>query len=235
MIEALQRSIQSQTWRELQVLLRELAPERRRFLAVVLLASLMQGFVDIFLVGLLARLVGLLAGAKLGDQIPGIRFFGGGLLDQAGWIVVLLIAAYWLASGIRFGVALLESLLTAEIWSDLVNKVYRNLMLQRYAFFVQNRKALLSERFNRILSRVTGTVITPMIAISAGFVSVSALILGVGLMLGTTSLLVFVLLFVAYVLSSRIITPYLTQSQPQIRSNDSRGEHIGNKQQNKNQ
>ena len=48
MIEALQRSIQSQTWRELQVLLRELAPERRRFLAVVLLASLMQGLVDIF-------------------------------------------------------------------------------------------------------------------------------------------------------------------------------------------
>ena len=74
MIEALQRSIQSQTWRELQVLLRELAPERRGFLALVPLASLLQGLVDIFLVGLLARLVGLLAGAKLGDQIPGIRF-----------------------------------------------------------------------------------------------------------------------------------------------------------------
>ena len=209
MIEALQRSIQSQTWRELQVLLRELAPERRRFLVLVLLASLLQGLVDIFLVGLLARLVGLLAGAKLGDQIPGIRFFGGGLQDQVGWIVVLLIAAYWLVSGIRFGVALLESLLTAEIWADLVNKVYRNLMLQRYEFFVLNRKALLSERFNRILSRVTGTVITPIIAISASFVSVTALILGVGLMLGSTSLFIFVLLFVAYALSSRIITPYL--------------------------
>ena len=209
MIKALQRSIQSQTWKELRFLLRELAPERRRFLALVLLASLLQGLVDIFLVGLLARLVGLLAGAKLGDQIPGIRFFGGGLQDQVGWIVVLLIAAYWLVSGIRFGVALLESLLTAEIWSDLVNKVYRNLMLQRYEFFVQNRKALLSERFNRILSRVTGTVITPMIAISASFVSVTALILGVGLMLGSTSLFIFVLLFVSYAFSSRIITPYL--------------------------
>jgi len=209
MIKALQRFMQSQTWNELRFLLRELAPERRRFLALVLLASLLQGLVDIFLVGLLARLVGLLAGAKLGDQIPGIRFFGGGLQDQVGWIVVLLIAAYWLVSGIRFGVALLESLLTAEIWSDLVNKVYRNLMLQRYEFFVQNRKAFLSERFNRILSRVTGTVITPMIAISASFVSVTALILGVGLMLGSTSLFIFVLLFVSYAFSSRIITPYL--------------------------
>ena len=119
--------LKSQTWNELKLLLQELSPRRLRFLGLVLMASFVQGLIDILLVGLLARLVGLLAGAKLGDQIPGIRFFGGGLLDQAGWIVALLIAAYWLASGIRFGVALLESLLTAEIWSDLVNKV-RNLI-----------------------------------------------------------------------------------------------------------
>ena len=131
MIKALQRFMQSRTWNELRFLLRELAPERRRFLALVLLASLLQGLVDIFLVGLLARLVGLLAGAKLGDQIPGIRFFGGGLQDQVGWIVVLLIAAYWLVSGIRFGVALLESLLTAEIWSDPVSYTHLTLPTKR--------------------------------------------------------------------------------------------------------
>ena len=201
--------LKSQTWDELKLLLRELPPKRLRFLALVLLASLLQGLIDIFLVGLLARLVGLLAGAKLGDQIPGIRFFGGGMLDQAGWIVALLIAAYWLASGIRFGVALLESLLTAEIWSDLVNKVYRNLMLQNYEFFMHKRTAVLSERFNRILTRVTGTVITPMIAISASFVSVFALITGVVFVLGGSSLLIFGLLLASYALSSRIITPYL--------------------------
>ena len=72
--------LKSQTWDELKLLLRELPPKRLRFLALVLLASLLQGLIDIFLVGLLARLVGLLAGAKLGDQIPGIRFFGGGML-----------------------------------------------------------------------------------------------------------------------------------------------------------
>ena len=76
--------LQSQTWNELSTLLRELSPKRRKFLAVVLIASLFQGVIDMLLVGLLARLVGLLAGAKLEDQIPGIRFFGGGFLDQAG-------------------------------------------------------------------------------------------------------------------------------------------------------
>ena len=180
-----------------------------RCLAVVCLAALWRGLVDILLVGLLARLVGLLAGAKLGDQIPGIRFFGGGLLDQAGWIVVLLITAYWFASGIRFGVALLESLLTAEIWSDLVNKVYNNLMLQRYEFFMHKRTSVLSERFNRILSRVTGAVITPMIAIAGNLLSVLALIVGVIFVLGSSSLLIFTLLLAAYALSSKIITPYL--------------------------
>ena len=69
--------LKSQTWNELKLLLQELSPKRLRFLGLVLMASFVQGLIDIFLVGLLARLVGLLAGAKLGDQIPGIRFFGG--------------------------------------------------------------------------------------------------------------------------------------------------------------
>ena len=201
--------LKSQTWNELKLLLQELSPKRLRFLGLVLMASFVQGLIDIFLVGLLARLVGLLAGAKLGDQIPGIRFFGGGLLDQAGWIVVLLISAYWLASGIRFGVALLESLLTAEIWADLVNKVYRNLMLQRYEFFMHKRTSVLSERFNRILNRVTGAVITPMIAIAGSLLSVISLIVGVVFVLGGSTLLVFLLMLAAYALSSKIITPYL--------------------------
>ena len=201
--------LKSQTWNELKLLLQELSPKRLRFLGLVLTASFVQGLIDIFLVGLLARLVGLLAGAKLGDQIPGIRFFGGGLLDQAGWIVVLLISAYWLASGIRFGVALLESLLTAEIWADLVNKVYRNLMLQRYEFFMHKRTSVLSERFNRILNRVTGAVITPMIAIAGSLLSVISLIVGVVFVLGGSTLLVFLLMLAAYALSSKIITPYL--------------------------
>ena len=104
--------------------------------ALVLLASLVQGLLDVFLVALLARLVGLLAGSRLEDYLPGIKVFGGGFLDQSGWLVALLIASFWLASGIRFAVALMQSLLSAEVWNDLVNKVYDNLMRQKYDFFI---------------------------------------------------------------------------------------------------
>ena len=209
MIEPLQRTFQSQTWAELRVLLSELSPARRRFLGLVLICSFFQGLLDIFLVGLLARLVGLLAGARLGDQIPGIRFFGGDFLDQAGWIVLLLIAAYWLASGIRFGVALLQARLTAEIWADLVNKVYNNLLLQSYPFFVEKRTSVLSERFNRILTRVASAVITPLIAISGNLIAVMALLIGVALALGLKAVLIFGFLVLAYGLASVLITPYL--------------------------
>ena len=201
--------LQSQTWKELSTLFRELSPERRKSLLIVLAASLFQGVIDILLVGLLARLVGLLAGAKLEDQIPGIRFFGGGFLDQAGWIVLLLIASFWFASAVRFGVALLEALLAADIWSDLVNKVYGNLLMQNYEFFTQKRSAVLSERFNRILTRVTSTGISPMIAISGNVLSVSALLIGVAIALGGKALTIFAFLLIAYLIASLIITPYL--------------------------
>ena len=201
--------LRSQTWRDLRRLLKELPPSRLRFLVVVLVASFLQGLMDILLVGLLARLVGLMAGVKLADQIPGIHVFGGGMLDQAGWLLGLLIVAFWLTSSLRFGVAFLQSMLSAEIWNDLVNKVYRNLMLQDYEFFTHHRTANLSESFNRILNKVSTTVVSPMITIAGSALSVLVLLSGVVLVLGTPALLMFGLMLGAYALASKLIIPYL--------------------------
>jgi len=201
--------VRSKTWRDLRRLLNELPPSRVRFLVLVLAASFLQGLMDILLVGLLARLVGLMAGVKLSDQLPGIRVFGGDMLDQAGWLLGLLIAAFWLTSGLRFGVALLQSMLSAEIWNDLVNKVYRNLMLQNYEFFTHQRTANLSESFNRILNKVSTTVVSPMITIAGNALSVLVLLFGVVLVLGTPALVMFGLMLAAYALASKLIIPYL--------------------------
>lgn len=201
--------LRSQTWDQLRQLLAELSPGRLRLLVIILLASFFQGLVDMLLVGLLARVVGLIAGVKLQDQIPAIRFFGGGFLDQAGWLLGLLVAAFWLTSALRFGIALMQSMLSAEIWAELVNKVYGNLMLQRYQFFKIQRSANLSERFNRILNRVSIAVIAPLLAIASSTLSVLVLLVGVVFFLGWQTLLIFGLMLSAYVLASSLITPYL--------------------------
>ncbi|MFM9048308.1 MAG: ABC transporter ATP-binding protein [Cyanobium sp.] len=207
--------LQSQTWDQLQLLLRELPTRRMGLLGLVLLASVFQGLMDMLLVALIARIVGLLAGAKLQDRIPQIYFFGGDLLDQAGWLFALLISFFWFTSAVRFSVALMESMLSAAIWADLVNKVYENLVLQRYDYFREQRTAHLSERFNRILNRVSVAVITPLIRIASDALSVVVLLVGVVFFLGLQTLLIFVLMLGAYILASRLITPYLRLASKQ--------------------
>lgn len=205
----------SQTWLVMRKLFGELPPRRLRFLGVVLIISLLQGVVDILLAGLLARLVGVIADAKLADKIPGIHFFGGRFLDQAGWIVFLLISSYWFASGLRFASSYLQSRLAAEVWSDLVNKVYSNLLKQPYEFFTQKSSSVLTMRFNRVLGRMSTTVLSPMITIVGNSLTAIVLFVGVTLVLGTKALLIFGMMLAAYLLTSRIIVPYLRLASTQ--------------------
>ena len=202
--------VRSKSWRDdLRRLLNELTPSRVRFLGLVLVASFLQGLMDILLVGLLARLVGVMAGVKLADQLPGIRVFGGDMLDQASWLLILLIVAFWLTSALRFGVSFLQSMLCAEIWNDLVNKVYRNLMLQDYEFFTHQRTANLSESFNRILNKVSTAVVIPIVTIAGNSLSVLVVLVGVVLVLGLPALVMFGLMLVAYALASKLVIPYI--------------------------
>jgi len=204
-----QFSFKSQTWTELSALLGKLPRRRKRLLGLVLLASFFQGVLDILLIAFLARFVGLFSGAKLDDHLPGVLVFGGGFLDQAGWLLTLLIASFWLTSGLRFVVAYMQSMLSAEIWNDLVNQVYVNVLGQRYEFFIQNKTANLSEQFNRILNSVSTKVVSPLIAIAGNALSVTSLMIGVVFVLGWRALLIFGLMLLAYVSASLLITPYL--------------------------
>lgn len=205
----------SQTWSELSELFAHLPSKRIRSLFFVLSISLVQGVFDILLVGLLARFAGVLAGAKLSDQIPGIRFFGGQFLDQASWLVVVLIIAYWIASGIRFASAYFQSMLSVQIWNDLVNKVYFNLMMQQYEFFTRKQTAVLTQRFNRVLELMSTAVLSPMIVIMGSALNVLVLFAGVAIALGGRALLIFSLIFSAYFFTSRLVVPYLRLASKQ--------------------
>ncbi|WP_115024807.1 ABC transporter ATP-binding protein [Synechococcus sp. UW69] len=202
-------SLQSQTWKDISALLDKLPARRKRLVGFVLLASFFQGILDLLLIAFLARFVGLFSGAKLADRLPGIWVFGGGILDQTGWLLALLIASFWLTSFVRFLVSLMQSLLSAEIWNDLVNQVYQNVLQQRYEFFIENRTANLSEKFNRILNSVSTKVVIPLIAIAGNALSVTSLLVGVVFVLGYQALAIFLLMLIAYAVASVLITPYL--------------------------
>ena len=199
----------SQTLSQLSQLLAYLPRQRLRGLAVLLGISLLVGLFDLVFVGLLARLVGAMSGSRLADMIPKIFVFGGDGTDQGMWIAGLIIGLVWITTLLKYGAVMIQSLLSAQIWADYGERIYANVLLQPYEYFqTQNTDHMLA-RLNRILSRISDDIILPMLTMVSNLLSVSVLTVGIVVVFGWMSLLIFVFLFIAYTISSLLITPPL--------------------------
>ena len=201
--------MKSETIKALKDLFDILPSRRYRDLSLVVAFSIVQGLMDVLLVALLARLVGLIAGAQLTDQLPGVQIFGGDLLDQAGWLILIIVFTFWLTSFTRFLVSLRQSMLSAEIWGDVVNKAYENLIFQDYEYFLENQSSDLVTTFNRMLAKISNAVIAPLLSVFSNFISVLVLFIGIVYVLGESSIVMFSMMIGAYVLSSRLVAPYI--------------------------
>lgn len=201
--------MKSETIKALKDLFDTLPPRRYRDLSLLVAFSVVQGLMDILLVALLARLVGLIAGAQLTDQLPGVQIFGGDLLDQAGWLILIIVVTFWLTSLTRFLVSLRQSMLSAEIWGDVVNQAYENLIFQDYEYFLKNQSSDLVTTFNRMLAKVSNAVIAPLLSVFSNFISVFVLFVGIIYVLGGSSIVMFSMMLGAYILSSRLVSPYI--------------------------
>ena len=183
--------MKSETIKALKDLFDILPSRRYRDLSLVVAFSIVQGLMDVLLVALLARLVGLIAGAQLTDQLPGVQIFGGDLLDQAGWLILIIVFTFWLTSFTRFLVSLRQSMLSAEIWGDVVNKAYKNLIFQDYEYFLENQSSDLVTTFNRMLAKISNAVIAPLLSVFSNFISVLVLFVGIVYVLGESSIVMF--------------------------------------------
>jgi len=201
--------LNSQTLSQLSQLLAYLPRQRLRGLALLLGVSLLVGLFDLVFVGLLARLVGAMSGSRLADKIPNIFVFGGGKADQGLWIAGLLIALVWITMALKYGAALIQSLLSAQIWADYGERIYANVLLQPFEYFQTQNTAHMLARLNRILSRISDDIVLPMLTVVSNLLSVTVLTVGIVVAFGWRALLIFVFLFAAYALSSLLITPPL--------------------------
>jgi ATP-binding cassette subfamily B protein len=201
--------LNSQTLSQLRQLLNYLPRQRLQGLGFLVVVSLLVGICDLIFVGLLARLVGALSGSRLADKIPNIIVFGGDRADQGLWIAVLLIALVWVTTLLKFGAALIQSLLSAQIWADYGEKIYANVLLQPYEYFQSQNTAHMLARLNRILSRISDDIVLPILTIVSSILSVGVLTIGIVVPFGWRALLILAFLFAAYSLSSHLITPPL--------------------------
>ena len=206
----------SETFRLLKEVISYLPPKQYRALWFLLLISTAVGIGDLVFVGLIAKLVGSFSGSSLADNLPFVRVFGGDALDRGLWIVGILLALLWISTALKFASRLVEARVSAEIWAVFGNRAYGNLILQSYDYYKDSSSLTLLTRLNRVLSKVSDSVVIPLLSICGNIVSSGILVLGVVIAFGWIACAVFGLLIISYILSSVLITPrmrFLTSQQ----------------------
>ena len=206
----------SETLRLVKAVISYLPAKQYRALWFLLLISTAVGIGDLVFVGLIAKLVGSFSGSSLADNLPFIRVFGGDVLNRGLWIVGILLALIWISTALKFASRLVEARVSAEIWAVLGNRVYGNLILQSYDYYKDSSSMTLLTRLNRVLSKVSDSVVMPLLSICGNIVSSGILVVGVVVAFGWISCAVFSLLIVSYALASVLITPrmrFLTKQQ----------------------
>ena len=197
----------SETLRLVKAVISYLPAKQYRALWFLLLISTAVGIGDLVFVGLIAKLVGSFSGSSLADNLPFIRVFGGDVLDRGLWIVGILLALIWISTALKFASRLVEARVSAEIWAVFGNRVYGNLILQSYDYYKDSSSMTLLTRLNRVLSKVSDSVVMPLLSICGNIVSSGILVVGVVVAFGWISCAVFSLLIVSYALASVLITP----------------------------
>ena len=89
--------LRSETVHQLRQILDYLPRQRRRALLLLVPFSVVPGVLDLLSVAVVARLTGALVGSGLEDRLSGVWVFGGNLLNQSLWLILIFIVLAWLA------------------------------------------------------------------------------------------------------------------------------------------
>lgn len=216
----------SQTYRQLKELLSFLPKQRLVELRLLVPVSIIPGLIDLFSVGVIARLMGALVGHPLEDRLPGVKVFGGNTTDQSLWLILLFVILSWLASLSKLGLQYLQQRLTARVWIDLSNLIHSRVLAQDYEYHLNRSTAKLSTMLLSHIKKTSNSVVSPLLRMVGSIFSILLLCFGI-LVIGKWSALVLIVALVgSYLLISQLITPYLRHNTKQKIRLESRTAHL---------
>jgi ATP-binding cassette, subfamily B, bacterial len=216
----------SRTYRQLRALIGYLPKERIAQLKILVPLSFIPGLIDLASVGVIARLMGALVGRKLEDRIPGVRVFGGDLVDQSLWLILMFILLAWLASFSKFALQFFQQRLTARVWIDLSNRIHANVLAQGYEYHLGKSTAKLSTMMLSHIKKTSNSVVNPLLKMVGSIFSILLLSLGILIIGRWSAVLLIGSLVGSYLVLSQLITPYLRHASKQKIRLESRTAHI---------
>ncbi|MFM9109730.1 MAG: ABC transporter ATP-binding protein [Prochlorococcaceae cyanobacterium] len=212
----------SQTLTQLQRLFRVIPPARLRALGWILPVAVLSGLLDLASVAVIARMVGSLLGGRLADSLPGVRVFGGSHSEQAVWLVLIFVVLSWLSSAARVFLKVSQERLTAQVWRDISDRILARVIGQPFAYHQGRRSADLSAQLLVNMQRVSDLIVGPLLLILTSSIAIAFLAVALGITLGPRSLLLLLVLGVAYAGVSALVIPYLRRASRQMLVLDAR-------------
>jgi ATP-binding cassette subfamily B protein len=215
----------SQTIDYLARLMHYLPSQRYRTLLVLAPLSVLPGVIDLVTIGVVARLTGALIGVELLDALPGIKIFGGNLVNQSFWLISIFIILAWTSSGLRLALQYSQQRLTALIWRDLSDQIHHNVLYQRYSYHLLRSTAGLTSLIIGNVKAVSNGVINPILRMTSSIVSVVLLSVGIVFVGRWLSVILILMLVSAYLGLSIFLTPYLRHASKQMVREEKRSTH----------
>ena len=216
----------SKTVEQLALLLGYLPRQRLWSLVLLLPISMVPGLIDLATVTVVGRLIGVLIGADLPNQVPWVRLFGGPDYDQTLWLVSLFILLSWLAAFTKLGLDVAQQKLTSHILEDLSARIHANVLNQEYGYHLTSSTASLTSLVLNNVKSAARLVIFPLLQMVGA--SLSLLILTAGVLFVGRSLAVVVLSLVVacHLAISLAITPFLRRATEKILRLDVRSTNL---------
>lgn len=201
--------MRSRTFNQLRHLLNHLPRRRRSAFWFLIPLSVLPGVIDLASVAVIARLTGSLVNTELEDRIPNIHVFGGNSVNQSLWMIFVFIILAWLASASKISLKFFQQRMSARVWRDLSDEAHARLLNQPYEYHLGRSTASLSAQIQANFSRVAWSVVTPILQIFSGFISIFLLSVGILFVGRWLAVALVASLITAYALISTVVTPRL--------------------------
>ena len=202
----------SKTYKLLVRLFNALPKKRKQSFIRLVPLALLTGLADVAVVALVGRLFTLMTGGANTPSLP----FGDLITNDPTWKIIYLIIFYigmnWFASFLKLLLKANQIKLKTNIWRDLSNLAQKNIIYQKYEYFLDNKNTDLSSTILIIITRISDTIILPILQLASGSVVIILIFIAVLTIAKSIALYVILSIFICYVIISLIITPFIRLS-----------------------
>ena len=192
-----------------------LSEKRKKSLYKIIPLAILTGLSDVFVVGLISRLFVIVIQKENRPEIPFSNLISSDPFIKLIILVSIYVCLNWIASFLRLTLRAFQERLRARIFIDLSEIAQRNVLSQKYEFFLSEDSENINSKIVLNISRVSEKFVRPILQIVSGFFIVSFIFIAILSFAKITALYLIIFLIAGYSFISLTVTPLIRKSAKQ--------------------